>query len=164
MNNLKEILVTNFGEGIILEEIDGLMKTFIVSAEKIQAICLFLKSDPNCYFDSLACMVGIDNGPEKNSLEIVYNLYSIPYDLKIALKVTLLRNSGDEPLPKISTVSNIWHSANWEEREIFDLIGIDFVGHPDLRRILLPNDWQGHPLRKDYSHQAEYHGITVKYE
>lgn len=163
MNNLKEILEEQFGSEIILEEINGLMTVYKLPAANIQQICQFLHVDSRCYFDSLACMVGMDNGLEKNTLEIIYNLYSIPYNHKIAIKVELARNKTNEPMPQIDTVSNIWHSANWEEREIFDLLGVEFIGHPDMRRILMPDDWQGHPLRKDYEQQINYHGITVKY-
>ncbi|MES2795270.1 MAG: NADH-quinone oxidoreductase subunit C [Bacteroidota bacterium] len=163
MINLKEILIGEFGEAVILEEIGGLMPILMVQVDKIGEISKFLKEDSRCYFDSLSCITGLDNGPEKNTMEVVYNLYSIPYDHKIALKVEVMRNILGEELPKVPTVSGVWHSANWDEREAFDLLGIQFVGHPDLRRILMPDDWEGHPLRKDYQHQEIYHGITVKY-
>jgi NADH-quinone oxidoreductase subunit C len=163
MNNLKDILIEKFGEEIVMAEVGGLMPILKVPVQEIAAICQFLKTDSRCYFDSLACMSAIDNGPDKNSMEIVYNLYSIPYDYRIALKIEFERQPENGILPQIPTVSHIWHSANWDEREAFDLLGIDFIGHPDLRRILMPEDWEGYPLRKDYQHQEVYHGITVKY-
>jgi NADH-quinone oxidoreductase subunit C len=79
------------------------------------------------------------------------------------LKVVVPRNIEGQAIPQIPTVSSIWKTADWHEREAFDLMGIEFVGHPDLRRILLPEDWVGHPLRKDYQVQDYYHGIQVKY-
>lgn len=164
MVDFKELLVQNFGNEIIIQETEGLMPILKVPANKIAEICNFLKANENCYFDSLSCLTGIDNGPETNTMNIVYNLYSIPYDFKLALKIEIQRNSNDlNELPNVPTVSHIWHSANWSEREIFDLLGINFTSHPDLRRILLPSDWEGYPLRKDYQQQETYHGITVKY-
>ena len=158
MEKIKQILIEQFGERIILEEIAGLIPILKVPLDEINAICKFLKADSRCYFDSLSCLVGIDNGPEKNTMEIVYNLYSIPYGHKLALKIIFNRDE-----PKTLSVSEVWHSANWAEREAFDMYGIIFEGHPDLRRILLPEDWEGHPLKKDYVQQDKYHGITVKY-
>ena len=106
----------------------------------------------------LSSITGIDNGPEDNTMEVIYNLYSIPFDLHLMVKIKIDRESAIVP-----TVSDIWKTANWHEREIFDLLGIRFEGHPDLRRILLPNDWEGHPLRKDDILQEQYHGIKVDY-
>lgn len=164
MDNIKEILIQHFGSEIIVQETAGLMPILKVTTHKIAEICSFLKENENCYFDSLSCLTGIDNGPEANTMEIVYNLYSIPYEYKLALKIELPRNSNEtKELPEVPTVSHIWASANWSEREIFDLLGINFINHPDLRRILLPSDWEGYPLRKDYQQQETYHGITVKY-
>jgi NADH-quinone oxidoreductase subunit C len=162
MSKFKEILIEKFGETIILEEIGGLMPILKVPFLEIDKISAFLKTDDRCYFDSLSCITGIDNGPEANTMELLYVLCSIPYGHKITLKVVFDRNAGLE-LPKVNTVSNVWHSANWDEREIFDLLGIEFINHPDMRRILMPDDWEGYPLRKDYEHQETYHGITVKY-
>ncbi len=162
MENIKAILTDKFGDSI-LETVDGLIPILKIEPREIDNICQFLLKDERCYFDSLSCLVGIDNGPEKGTMEVVYNLYSIPYDKKITLKIEISRQLTGEPLPKVPSVSGIWHSANWDEREVFDLLGIEFVGHPDLRRILMPSDWEGFPLRKDYQQQELYHGITVKY-
>ena len=163
MNKVKEILIEKFGEAIILEEKTGLMTILRVPILEIAKIAAFLKTDERCYFDCLSCITGIDNGPEANTMEVLYVLYSIPYDHKITLKVIFDRNITETNLPKVPSLSSIWHSANWDEREIYDLLGIEFIGHPDMRRILMPDDWEGHPLRKDYQHQETYHGINVKY-
>lgn len=124
--------------------------------------CQFLHTDEQLFFDFLACIIGIDNGPEKGSVEIIYHLTSIPYQRNLVLKIVIPRQTSDQ-LPSVPSVSSIWQTANWHERETFDLIGIYFENHPDLRRILLPKDWEGYPLRKDYKEQGSYHGIKVKY-
>ena len=111
------------------------------------------------YFDFLSCLTGVDNGPEADTMEVLYHLCSIPYHKQLVVKVLLDRKS-----PSVPTVSDIWRTANWHEREAYDLLGIGFDNHPDLRRILLPADWEGHPLRKDYVEQEKYHGITVAYD
>ena len=124
----------------------------------LKAVCVTLFSDDRMYFDTLSCLTGIDNGPEEGTMEVIYNLYSIPYDFQLMLRSTLSRED-----PKIESVTEIWKTADWHERETYDLFGIVFEGHPDLRRILLPADWEGHPLRKDYETQEKYHGIKVDY-
>ncbi|MGB5929519.1 MAG: NADH-quinone oxidoreductase subunit C, partial [Cyclobacteriaceae bacterium] len=116
---------------------------------------------PDTYFDFLSCLTGLDNGPGQPA-EVIYHLYSIPFNQKIVLR-TELPKPQDGSLPAVPTVSHIWKTALWHEREAYDLVGIAFTGHPDLRRILLPADWEGHPLRKDYDEQAYYHGIKVAY-
>lgn len=133
-----------------------------IPANLLLDICQFLHEDELLYFDFMACLTGIDNGPEKGSMEVIYHLTSIPYQRNLTLKVILPRQIEGQP-PSISSLSSIWKTADWHEREAFDLIGIRFENHPDLRRILLPKDWEGHPLRKDYEEQDSYHGIKVKY-
>lgn len=129
-----------------------------ISQHQIHPVCSLLHSSKNTYFDCLSCLTGIDNGPEQDSMEVIYHLYSIPYNLSLALSVLLPRSN-----PSIDSVTDIWQGANWHEREAYDLLGIEFKNHPDLRRILLPDDWQGHPLRKDYQEQETYHEVKVKY-
>lgn len=97
-------------------------------------------------------------------MEVAYNLYSIPYNHHLMLKVKVPRNAEGESIPAVPTVSHIWRTADWQEREIFDLLGINFTDHPDMRRILCAADWEGHPLRKDYRLQDYYHGIKVPYD
>ncbi len=130
-----------------------------VSAKELVSICDLLWRDPQTYFDSLSCVTAIDLGPEVGQMEVIYTLYSIPFHVTLHLKVLI-----DRDKPEVPSLSGIWKTADWHEREAFDLLGVQFIGHPNLTRILLPADWQGHPLRKDYVEQARYHGIKVKYE
>jgi NADH-quinone oxidoreductase subunit C len=158
------LLIDRFGENVIIkQDTSSIQSSFTVSPQHIDLICNELYSNQQTYFDFLSCITAIDNGPEKGTMEIVYNLYSIPYNSQLMLKVELIRNKADEPLPELPSVSHIWRTADWHEREAYDLMGIKFTGHPDLRRILLTADWQGHPLRKDYQIQETYHGIKVAY-
>jgi NADH-quinone oxidoreductase subunit C len=94
-------------------------------------------------------------------MEVVYHLQSFTHQHRFTLKVVLPRWKGDKvgELPEVPTVSDIWRVADWHEREVYDLCGVRFLDHPDPRRILLSEDWVGHPLRKDYEFPLEYHGI-----
>ena len=117
-------------------------------------IAKFLKEDPDTYFDSLQCNTGFDLGD--GMLESRYNLHSMKHlhSIEIRIKVNIDN-------PDIPSVESIWRVADWFERETYDMFGINFTGHRDLRRILLPEDWDGWPLRKDYEEQETYHGIVV---
>lgn len=132
--------------------------TIIVDKAKLVEVCGRLRQNASTYFDMLSCVTGIDNGPQAGTMEVVYNLYSIPYNFQLMVKVILPRDK-----PEIDTVAHLWKSADWMEREVFDMYGIVFVNHPDLRRILMPGDWEGYPLRKDYTHQEYYRDIKVEY-
>jgi NADH-quinone oxidoreductase subunit C len=115
-----------------------------------------LNQNPSAYFDQLSCITGLDNGPQAGTMEVIYTLYSIPFNHSLMLKVVLPREK-----PEVQSVSSIWKSANWLEREVFDMYGIHFQDHPDLRRILMPADWDGFPLRKDYKEQESYRDIKL---
>ncbi len=113
---------------------------------KILEIGRYLHDEPDLYLDYLVDVCGADYlGKKANRFEVVYHLYSIKHRHMIRLKAEV---SGDNP--NIDSVMPIWVGANWHEREAYDMFGIIFNGHPDLRRILLPGDWEGYPLRKDY--------------
>ena len=145
-------------EAVTGEDMESTPNALLVQANHIHAVCETLLGNPKTYFDSLSCLTALDNGEEMNTVEVIYNLYSIPHDLHLMLKVTLPREN-----PGIDSVADIWRTADWHEREAYDLVGITFNNHPDLRRILLPADWEGHPLRKDYVEQEKYHEVKVKY-
>ena len=119
--------------------------TITVEREAIVPICRVLRDDPDLRYDFLADLCGVDwLGKREPRFEVVYHLYSVPRADRIRVKVRVL--DGTE----VPSVTGVWPTANWHEREVFDMFGIRFAGHPDLRRILMPENWEGHPLRKDY--------------
>ncbi len=117
--------------------------------DRIKDICLFLRDEPSLRMDHLADLAAVDYsrypGDAGPRFEVVYNMISMVHHHRIRLKVRVTEED-----PRVDSVSSLWHTADWHEREAFDLMGIKFDGHPDLRRILLPEDWEGHPLRKEY--------------
>ncbi len=118
--------------------------TLIVAGEELVAVCQMLRDDFD--FKFMEVMTAVDYWPEQDPrFHVIYKLYSIEKKLRIGLRVPV---AGIDP--KLPTVVDLFANANWREREIWDMFGIRFEGHPDLRRILMPHDWQGHPLRKDY--------------
>lgn len=130
----------------------------VVKQEALLSVCDQLHKNPASYFDMLSCITGVDNGPESGTMEVIYHLYSIPFNYLLAVKVILPREN-----PEVESVVSIWKSANWLEREVYDMFGIGFKNHPDLRRILMPADWKGFPLRKDYKHEDYYRGVKIEY-
>jgi len=154
---IKNLVVAKLGEGTVKEIApEGLQPVLEIPKERLLSIFEELYNNEKTFFDFLSNITGIDNGAEKGTMEVVYNLYSIPYNHFLTAKVVL-----DRTAPEIPSVSDIWKTANWHERETFDMFGIRFQRHPDLRRILLPNDWEGYPLKRDYKVQEFYHGIKV---
>ena len=127
-----------------------------IAPDKAKEISFFLRDDSAMQFDYLSCLSGVDYN--NGTLGIVYHLSSMVHKHKIVLKTFCKKEN-----PHIQSVSDVWGTANWHEREVFDLFGIIIDGHPDLRRILLPDDWEGNPLRKDYKVQEFYHGMKVPY-
>lgn len=151
-----EKLKSEFADSIIELKEDKVSDTFIViDSKKVLDICLFLRDSEELLFDYLSCLSGMDN---KTSLGVVYHLFSTKYNHKITLKAILDKNS-----PSLLSVEGVWKSANWHEREAFDMFGIKFEGHPNLIRILSPYDWEGYPLRKDYKTPEYFHGFKVPY-
>jgi NADH-quinone oxidoreductase subunit C len=166
-------LEQKFAEKITSKKLDaaGFDPFVVVDAAALVDVCQFLRDDPRLSFDMLNCISGVDYfevDPKKAPkagfephLEVVYHFQSFEHGHRFTLKVMLPRWKDGKPgeLPELSSVTGIWNMANWHEREVFDLSGVRFVGHPELTRILLSEDWAGHPLRKDYEFPLEYHGI-----
>ncbi len=120
--------------------------TVFVPREHIVEVCRFCKTTDGLEFTMLADLCGVDRGPEEDPrFEVNYHLFSTTKFHRLRLKVLLSEEDAHVP-----TVTTVWRTANWHERETFDMFGVRFDGHPDLRRILLPDDWQGHALRKDF--------------
>jgi NADH-quinone oxidoreductase subunit C len=128
---------------------------FRVDPSQLRRVALTLRDDPTLACNYLECVTGIDY-PSEREIHVVYHVYSTTKKHRVVMKAFLDRDE-----PKLSTLSTVWSTANWQERECFDLLGVLFEGHPDLRRLLLPDDWVGHPLRKDYGERAHYHGIPT---
>jgi NADH-quinone oxidoreductase subunit C len=164
-------LKQRFGDQISGSDLAAIDPWIEVTPVGLAALCLYLRDEPDLRFNLLNCITVVDYcepDPKKAAkaafqphLELVYHLWSLPHKTSIVVKVMLPRWKNDTPgeLPEVPTVSNIWRTADWHERETYDLSGVWFVGHPDLRRILCPEDWVGYPLRKDYEMPLEYHGI-----
>ncbi len=133
-----------FGEEIVDSYESYGMHTFVVKKERIVDICRFLKEDPDLRFNYLSDICGVDYHPERPRFEVVYHLYSIPFKYRLRLKCKV--DEGEA----VPSVTPVWKTANWHEREAYDMFGITFDGHPDLRRIYLWEGFEGYPLRKDF--------------
>ena len=157
---IHERLSARFGENVTAFEAAAKQPWAVVAAAAIAEVAAFCKADPALAFDNLLCLSAVDY-PKENPprMDVVYHLFSYKHRHYIVLKVNAPRDN-----PVVPTVENVWKAANWLEREIYDLLGIVFTGHPDLRRLLMPEDWPGHPLRKDFVEPAEYHGISTSRE
>lgn len=167
-------LQDRFAAAIVGAKLDVIDPWIEVRVDSLPEVCRYLRDEPELKFSLLHCITSVDYfepDPKKAAkvdwqphLELVYHLSSLVNRHRMVLKVMLPRWKNDRPgqLPEAPTVSGIWSTADWHEREVFDLGGVIFTGHPDLRRILCPEDWVGHPLRKDYQMPDEYHGIRVR--
>jgi NADH-quinone oxidoreductase subunit C len=163
---IADILKDAFGEAVVDAAVETMHPSVTVVAEKWHEIALFLRNDERLGINFCRCVSGVD-WPEAREIEVVFDLMSVKagHDLwagdnVIAVKIRVQRDDGHMP-----SVADVWPTAEWHEREVFDLLGVRFDNHPDMRRILCPEDWVGHPLRKDYEYPLEYHGIpgTTEY-
>jgi NADH-quinone oxidoreductase subunit C len=154
----RERLVARFGDRVTGANLEVASPFAVVAADAIVEVAGFCKSDPELAFDNLMCLSAVDYPKETPPrMEVVYHLLSYKHAHTFALKVHLPREN-----PSVPTVEGVWGVANWHEREAYDMFGIVFVGHSDPRRILLPDDWIGHPLRKDWQDPDFYNGMHVK--
>jgi len=160
-----------FGGRIKSKKLDAIDPFVVIEPADLVEVCRFLRDDPRLRFDLLNCISGVDYlepDPKKAPkagfephLEVVYHLQSFTHKHRFVLKLILPRWKDNKPgeLPEVPSVTSLWRTADWHEREVYDLSGVWFTGHPELHRILLSEDWTGHPLRKDYEFPLEYHGI-----
>jgi NADH-quinone oxidoreductase subunit C len=130
---------------VLAAKFDREEMTIYIERSWLREACVLLRDDTDCPFNFLSDVTCVDWFPSEPRFEVVYQLLSIPKKERVRLKVRL-----EGSAPAIDTVTSVWPAANYFEREVFDLFGIRFTGHPYMRRLLMPEDWEGHPLRKDY--------------
>ena len=156
---IHKALTAQFGETILGLDTELAGDPSIqIAATAIADVCQYLAETDTLAFDSLMCLSGVDLSANDEAFAIVYHLYAMQHRHSVVLKTTVPKTD-----PHLSSVSHIWKTADWHERETYDLYGIRFDGHTDLRRILLPDDWEGYPLRKDYKEPEFYRGMRVPY-
>ena len=129
---------------IVTGKYDRAEWTLEVNPQQIVDICRFLKTERK--YERLSSVTGVDRYPVEPRFEIIYHLQSVSRNQRLRIKARV----GTKTTAEIDSVTGVWRSANWYEREVFDLFGVTFRNHPELKRIMLPDDWEGHPLRKDY--------------
>jgi len=154
---IHDLLVATFGD-IVSDFTDGtgVKDAFCrVQPERLLEVARTLRDHPALRFDFLENVTAVD-WLKEGTVDVVYHLFSYEHRHSFALKARLGREA-----PALPSLTSLWDSADWLEREQFDLLGVTFTGHPDLRRLLLPEDWEGHPLRKDYVQGAEYRGMRT---
>ena len=166
-----DLLEKQFGNRIKSKKLDAIDPFVVIEPSDLLDICRFLRDDPRLRFELLNCISGVDylepdakKAPKAGfepHMEVVYHLQSFTHRLRLVLKLILPRWKDNKPgqLPEVPSVTSLWRTADWHEREVYDLSGVNFTGHPELHRILMSEDWEGHPLRKDYEFPLEYHGI-----
>lgn len=168
---LVDRLRAQFGDAVRQARLDVLDPWVEVAPSVLVDVCRFLRDDADVACDMLNCITAVDFLPTDHKktaqaawqphVSLVYHLSSTRTRQQVVLKVALARWQDEVPgePPVVPSVCGVWRGANWHEREVFDLMGVRFAGHPDLRRILCPEDWEGYPLRKDYAPPQYYHGI-----
>lgn len=160
-------LQARFADAVVDSDASVAQPWIVIAPERFVEVCTLLRDEPSLYFDYLENLTAVDEGADAGRMVVIYHLMSITRGLRIVLKCRTSRNAesvtNPKGLPEIPSVAGIWRTAEWHERESFDLMGIWFTGHPDMRRILMPEDWEGHPLRKDYVNPEYYHDIQTAY-
>jgi NADH-quinone oxidoreductase subunit C len=152
---IKSSLEAKFPEAVAGAGLEVLQPFLKINPAMIYQVCQFLRDEDTLNFDYLMNLSALDLG---ENLGLVYHLTSLSQRHKIVLKTEVSKEQ-----PNVHSVADLWRTADWHEREAYDLLGVVFVNHPDLRRILLPEDWVGYPLRKDYQTPEYYNGLRVPF-
>ncbi len=153
-----ELLKSEFGEDNVEFNSEGKLEPWIIiSPGSIDGIAKFLRDTEGLDFDYLMCLSGV-HYPKQEQLGVTYHLNSLTHKHVLTLKVLVPQDD-----PQVNSVEAVWKTANWHEREAYDMYGIIFNNHPKLERILCPEDWEGFPLRKDYEEPEFYRGMKVPY-
>ncbi len=175
--NIHEIHVRlnrEFQHWLVGHNFEALDPWIEIKAEGLPEIARYLRDEPDLRFDMLHCITAVDYfEPDAKKaaqvqwqphLELIYHLSSMALRHRLVLKTSVPRwqNNIEGQLSEVPSLSGVWRTAEWHEREVYDLMGVGFSGHADLRRILCPADWVGHPLRKDYQMPLEYHGVRAR--
>lgn len=147
------LLTEHFCNEVLESNSDAINPCSVIDAQAILQVCQFMRDDKRLFMDHLELLGGTDY---KDRIEVIYILFSMRHRHRYVLKCRLPREE-----PRIHTVESVWAVANWHEREAYDMFGIVFEGHSDLRRILCPDDWEGYPLRKDYKFPKIYRDMPV---
>ena len=153
---IHDILKAKFADAVLEAKLDAPQPWIRLAPNKTKSVAFFLRDEPSLQFDYMSCLSGVDYND--GNLGVIYHLYSMVHKHKIVLKTSCTKDN-----PNIQSVSEVWGTANWHEREAFDMFGIYFDEHPDLRRILCPDDYPGFPLRKDFKVPEFYNGMKVPY-
>ncbi len=171
INEIHDRLHSAYRQWLVGSNFEALDPWIEIKAQGLPEIAAFLRGEPDLCFDMLHCITAVDYfEPDANKatqaewqphLELIYHLSSMSHRHRLVLKISLPRwlDNVEGQLPEVPSVSGVWRIAEWHEREVYDLMGVNFPGNADLRRILCPEDWIGHPLRKDYQMPVEYHGV-----
>lgn len=153
---IHDTLKSKFGDGVVEAKLDAPQPWIRLAPDRTKSAAFFLRDESSLQFDYMSCLSGVDYND--GNLGVVYHLFSMVHKHKIVLRANAPRDN-----PHIQSVSGVWGTANWHEREAFDMFGIYFDEHPDLRRILCPDDYPGFPLRKDFKVPEFYNGMKVPY-
>jgi NADH-quinone oxidoreductase subunit C len=156
LQEIHSLLEQEFGQSILELSLEEFNEFILVEPKDWFEIATFLRNSPELYFNFLNCLTGVDYGPKEDVMEVVYDLFSMDHRHHLTIKVQGPREDFHVP-----SVEFLWRTADWHEREAYDMFGIIFDGHRQLKRLLLPDDWEGFPLKKDYQVQEYYHGIRV---
>ncbi len=153
IENIVQAIQEKYPAELVLVDTDGQIPTFVLTSKRVVRVLFLLRDEFD--FESLMCETASD---KSDRIVLIYHLYSTKHRQMLVVKTELSREE-----PSVETAEEVWKSANWYEREIYDLFGVEFIRHSDMQRIMLPPDWVGHPLLKDYVPAPEYHGMKIEW-